>query len=74
MVDSIINETPLAYRTNRIIGGAAPSAYLVKMGAGGAEAPAIDPSVLDSQVCAAIIAFVLPAWRMSVWVVRGFLD
>ena len=28
--DSIINKTPLAYRTNRIIGGAAPSVYLVE--------------------------------------------
>ncbi|RBP02195.1 hypothetical protein DFR50_1541 [Roseiarcus fermentans] len=48
--DSIINKTPLAYRTNRIIGGAAPSAYLAKMEAGGAESPAIDQAVLDSHL------------------------
>jgi hypothetical protein len=48
--DSIINKTPLAYRTNRIIGGVAPSAYLAKMEAGGTEAPAIDPFVLDSHL------------------------
>jgi hypothetical protein len=29
--DSIINKTPLAYRTNRIIGGAAPSSYLADL-------------------------------------------
>ncbi|HWB16361.1 MAG TPA: DUF262 domain-containing protein [Vicinamibacterales bacterium] len=29
--DSVINKTPLGYRTNRAIGGAAPSAYLQKL-------------------------------------------
>jgi hypothetical protein len=29
--DSIINKTPLSYRTNRIIGGVAPSEYLAKL-------------------------------------------
>jgi hypothetical protein len=29
--DSIINKTPLGFRTNRIIGGAAPSDYLAKL-------------------------------------------
>lgn len=29
--DSIINKTPLSYRTNRIIGGVAPSLYLSKL-------------------------------------------
>ena len=29
--DSIINKTPLSYRTNRIIGGVAPSDYLAKL-------------------------------------------
>jgi hypothetical protein len=48
--DSIINKTPLAYRTNRIIGGAAPSAYLAKMEAGGSESPAIDSAVLDNHL------------------------
>ena len=32
--DSIINKTPLSYRTNRIIGGAAPSVYLAKLETG----------------------------------------
>lgn len=32
--DSIINKTPLSFRTNRIIGGAAPSVYLSKLETG----------------------------------------
>jgi hypothetical protein len=45
--DSIINKTPLSYRTNRIIGGSAPSIYLAKLQTGGAETPAIAPDRLD---------------------------
>jgi len=39
--DSIINKTPLGYRTNRIIGGVAPSVYLSKLEKGDAESPPI---------------------------------
>jgi hypothetical protein len=46
--DSIINKTPLSYRTNRIIGGAAPSIYLGKLEAGTGETPAMAPETLDS--------------------------
>lgn len=45
--DSIINKTPLAYRTNRIVGGVAPSEYLSKLERGNQTAPAIDSSRLD---------------------------
>jgi hypothetical protein len=48
--DSIINKTPLAYRTNRIIGGAAPSNYLAKLEAGDAETPAIPAQNLDGYL------------------------
>jgi hypothetical protein len=48
--DTIINKTPLGYRTNRTIGGAAPSAYLAKLEAGGRDAPAIAPDTLDSYL------------------------
>lgn len=48
--DSIINKTPLSSRTNRIIGGVAPSEYLAKLATGGAEAPAIDPTILDGYL------------------------
>ncbi|MDR1615959.1 MAG: hypothetical protein LBR98_02990 [Syntrophomonadaceae bacterium] len=33
--NSIVNKTPLSYRTNRIIGGNAPSVYLKKIERGG---------------------------------------
>ena len=37
--NSIINKTPLSARTNRIIGGGAPSAYLARLENGGEKAP-----------------------------------
>jgi hypothetical protein len=46
--DSIINKTPLSFRTNRIIGGVAPSEYLAKLETGDRTTPAIERSRLDS--------------------------
>jgi hypothetical protein len=40
--DSIINKTPLSYRTNRIIGGVAPSEYLAKLESGNSANPSIN--------------------------------
>lgn len=48
--DSIINKTPLSYRTNRIIGGVAPSKYLAKLQSGDETTPPIKPATLDSYV------------------------
>jgi hypothetical protein len=54
--DTVINKTPLSYRTNRIIGGAAPSKYLAKLEAGKAgpnghiEEPPIDRALLDGYL------------------------
>lgn len=45
--DSIINKTPLSYKTNRILGGTSPSAYLLRLEAGGTGNPAILASALD---------------------------
>ena len=53
--DSIINKTPLAYRTNRIIGGVAPSAYLLKLEKGGSETPPITPANLDAYLTSHLI-------------------
>ena len=39
--DSIINKTPLTARTNRILGGQAPSHYLARLERGGTNAPPI---------------------------------
>jgi hypothetical protein len=48
--DSIINKTPLSYKTNRIIGGAAPSEYLLKLETGNGKVPAIDANRLDGYL------------------------
>jgi hypothetical protein len=46
--DSIINKTPLSYRTNRIIGGVAPSEYIAKLEKGTEKTPPIERARLDS--------------------------
>ena len=51
--DTVINKTPLGYRTNRIIGGVAPSKYLAKLESGetksgGQVVPPIPVDVLDA--------------------------
>lgn len=54
--DTVVNKTPLSYRTNRIIGGVAPSKYLGKLeqgkiGANGLiENPSIAPEILDDYL------------------------
>lgn len=48
--DSIINKTPLSYRTNRIIGGSAPSEYLAKLEQGNAQTPPINSETLNAYV------------------------
>lgn len=45
--DSIINKTPLSYRTNRIIGGVAPSQYIAKLEKGNETTPPITSQKLD---------------------------
>ncbi len=48
--DSIINKTPLSYRTNRIIGGVAPSEYLAKLENGDRQTPPIERGRLDAYL------------------------
>jgi hypothetical protein len=45
--DSIINKSPLSYRTNRIIGGVAPSKYIAKLEKGDSKTPPIEPAKLN---------------------------
>jgi hypothetical protein len=49
--DAIINKTPLGSRTNRIIGGDAPSQYLARIEKGSAKEEPIPPAVLDAHLC-----------------------
>lgn len=44
--NSIINKTPLSARTNRIVGGIAPSTYLARLEKGGEKIPPIAPDRL----------------------------
>ena len=53
--DSIINKTPLSYRTNRIIGGVSPSEYLAKLENGNEATPSIDRSRLDGYLTSHLI-------------------
>lgn len=53
--DSIINKTPLSYRTNRIIGGVAPSEYLGKLEAGNGANPPIAAAKLDGYLATHLI-------------------
>ncbi|WP_281802806.1 GmrSD restriction endonuclease domain-containing protein [Methylocystis echinoides] len=57
--DTVVNKTPLSYKTNRVIGGEAPSLYLAKLSKEGGVSDAaidshlqshlIDPAVLRSD-------------------------
>jgi hypothetical protein len=48
--DTIINKTPLGYKTNRIVGGVAPSQYLARLEAGTDAMPKIEPEKLDAYL------------------------
>lgn len=48
--DSIINKTPLSFRTNRIIGGVAPSEYLARLEKGDKQTPPIERELLDGYL------------------------
>jgi hypothetical protein len=53
--DSIINKTPLSYRTNRIVGGVAPSEYIAKLERGSPTTPPIVPDTLDLYLTSHLI-------------------
>lgn len=53
--DSIINKTPLAARTNRILGGIAPSAYCARLQKGWDQDPAMAPERLDEHLASHMI-------------------
>jgi hypothetical protein len=53
--DSIINKTPLCYKTNRTIGGFAPSEYLARLEKGNETTPRIDSQRLDFYLASHLI-------------------
>jgi hypothetical protein len=48
--DCIINKTPISARTNRIIGGSAPSDYLARIEKGSAKDEPIASDMLDAHL------------------------
>ena len=48
--DTVINKSPLSYKTNRILGGVAPSVYLERLEAGGKDTPSIARGALDQYL------------------------
>ncbi len=48
--DTVVNKTPLGYRTNRILGGVAPSRYLERLENGYGDVPPIERSKLDAYL------------------------
>lgn len=73
--DNVINKTPLGYRTNRIIGGTAPSKYLAKLEAGKTtpsgqvETPPIAPAMLDGY----LISHCIPVYQLRADDFDGFI-
>jgi hypothetical protein len=53
--DSIVNKTPLSARTNRIIGGVAPSEYLAKLEKGSEDATPVPTMALDRSLASHLI-------------------
>ena len=53
--DSIINKTPLSYKTNRIIGGVAPSEYITKLEKGNSTTPSIDSEKINFYLASHLI-------------------
>lgn len=53
--DSIVNKTPLSYRTNRILGGVAPSEYLTTLENGSPSTPPIARERLDGYLASHLI-------------------
>lgn len=48
--DTVINKSPFSYKTNRILGGVAPSVYLERLEAGGKDTPPIARDALDQYL------------------------
>jgi hypothetical protein len=54
--DSIINKTPLSYKTNRMIGGVAPSEYIAKLESGDNQNPPISSANLDAYLSSHLVS------------------
>ncbi len=73
--DSVINKTPLGYRTNRIIGGVAPSIYLDKLENGkvGTNGQIIEPSIAKDTLSAYLQTHCIPVPELYANEFTGFM-
>lgn len=74
--DSVINKTPLGYRTNRIIGGVAPSVYLGKLENGkvGANGQIVEPPIAKDRLCAYLQTHCIPVPELYANDFTGFMN
>jgi len=76
LYDSVVNKTPLGYRTNRIIGGVAPSSYLEKLEKGrtGAGGQIIEPSINREVLTAYLKTHCIPVAELYADDFHRFLE
>ena len=73
--DTVINKTPLSYRTNRIIGGAAPSKYLAKLqeGSVSVKGQIVDPPIPADVLDAHLSSHAMPVAQLRADDFAGFM-
>ncbi len=73
--DSVVNKTPLGYRTNRIIGGVAPSSYLEKLEKGKttANGQIIEPSIAKPMLAGYLQTHCIPVDELYADNFHGFI-
>lgn len=75
LYDSVVNKTPLGYRTNRIIGGVAPSSYLEKLekGKDGTNGQIIEPPIDKAALADYLKSHCIPVQELYADDFAGFM-
>ena len=75
LYDSVVNKTPLGYRTNRIIGGVAPSSYLEKLEKGkiGTNGQIIEPPIAKAALANYLQSHCIPVAELYADNFDGFM-
>ncbi|ARO87203.1 DUF262 domain-containing protein [Nitrosospira lacus] len=75
LFDSVVNKTPLGYRTNRIIGGVAPSSYLKKLeeGRAGPNGQIIEPPIDKAALASYLQTHCIPVPELYANDFDGFM-
>lgn len=74
--DSVVNKTPLSYRTNRIIGGVAPSEYLQKLEQGriAANGQILEPPIAQAVLNGHLRSHCIPVNELRSDDFHGFIQ